>query len=241
MYHREFEIASTLVNAARNLRLSSLLHFLQDVATEGADYLGIGPKTTFPMGYLWVISRMEIDVIRMPKYQETIDIYTYPGKTLGFFYPRHFVVYDRKGEIIIRAASVWALINKDTRNVEMRNKFPSLIGESHDGELPRPARLAALKDDPILEKRTVRYSDVDLNGHLNNIKYVEMIDDLESGEVHASRALKHVLLNYEKELREGDELVLRGKTGLETVISAFHLDAPAFEAKIEYVPWTQDR
>lgn len=241
MYHHEYEIASTQVNSSRDLKLSSLLQILQDVATDGALYVGIGTDVTYPRGLLWVISRMEIDVVRMPRYQEKIDVYTYPGKTLGFFYPRHFFIYDAEGNLLLRAASVWALIHKDTRQVETHNQFPDVAYDTNENELPRPGRLLPQKESPILETRKIRYSEVDLNGHLNNTKYVEMIEDLEPGTSHASRKLKHALLNYEKELHEGEEIVLKGKTGLLTEVSAFYLDAPAFEAKIEYEPWTQDR
>ena len=240
MYHHEYEIASTQVSPARELRLSSLLQILQDVATDGASYLGIGTDVTYPKGLLWVISRMEIEVISMPKYQQKVDVYTYPGKTLGFFYPRHFVIYDMEGNVMLRAASVWALIHKEDRRVEMHNQFPFIEGETYEGELSRPIKLPALNDAPILEERKIRYSDVDLNGHLNNTKYVEMIEDLESGSVHASKRIKHVTLNYEREIHEGETIVLKGQIGLESEVTGFLGGLPAFEAKIQYEPWTQN-
>ena len=235
MYHHEYEIASTQVNASRQLRLTSLLQILQDVAIDGAEYVGVGTNVTYPMGLLWVISRMKIEVTRMPSFQEKIDVYTYPGKTLGFFYPRHFVVYDMKGNILIRASSIWALIQRDSRQIEPHNQFPFLTGEFHEGELPRGEKLAAQSDAPTLEERKIRYSDVDLNGHLNNTKYVEMVEDLIPGEEHAKRTLKSVTLNYERELHEHDVILLKGQTGMLTEITGFHDGLPAFEAKIEYI------
>ena len=235
MYHREFEIASTQVNASRQLRLTSLLQILQDVAIDGAEYVGVGTSVTYPRGLLWVISRMQIEVTRMPVYQEKVEVYTYPGKTLGFFYPRHFIIYDLKGNILIRASSMWALIHQDTRRVEAHNQFPFLEGETHEGELPRGEKLAPQDNAPLLEERTIRYSDVDLNGHLNNTKYVEMVEDLTPGEEHAKRSLKHVVLNYEREVHEHDVICLKGQTGMKTEVTGYRDGLPVFEAKIEYV------
>ena len=241
MYHHDYEIASTQVNAARELKLPSLLQILQDVATDGAAYSGIGTDVTYSKGLLWVISRMEIDIVKMPAYEQKITVYTYPGKTLVSFYPRHFVVYDENKNLLLRASSIWALIHKDTRKMEMHDQFPWMSFDQMDGELPRPKRLAPLTDEPILEERKIRYSDVDLNSHLNNTRYIEMVDDLCDGKEHASRTLKHVTLNYERELHEGDVLVLRGHTGLTTEITGFCNEKPAFEAKMEYELWTPNR
>ena len=238
MYHREFEIASTQVNANFDLKLASLLGLLQDVAIDGAESIGVGTSVTFPKGLLWVISRMEIDVIKMPKYQQKVTIFTYPGKTIGCFYPRHFFVKDVSGEIIVRASSIWALIHQDDRHIEMKDMFPGIPYESEPGELGRPKKLLPLKDAPVLEERRIRYSDVDLNGHLNNTKYAEMIEDLLSGEEHARRKLVHVVLNYERELHEGVSIVYRGQMGLDAQVMGSVGDIPAFEAELKYEPWT---
>lgn len=234
MFHREFEIVSTQVNLAWDLRLASLMQILQDVALAGADDLGVGSDVAYLKGYLWVISRMDIDIIRVPKYREKIDVYTYPGKTLGFFYPRHFFIKDKNGEVIIRASSVWALIRREDRKIEMKNVFPELVGESLEGELPRPRRLTPMPKENILEERIVRYSDVDLNAHLNNTRYVEMIDDLISGKEHMERILTHVTLNYEREVKEGETITFVGQTGLKTEVTGYIGELPAFEAEVQY-------
>ena len=234
MYHREYEIESTQVNASRELKLASLLGILQDVAINGAEYVGVGTSVTLPKGLLWVVSRMEIQVERMPKYQEKVDVYTYPGITLGFFYPRHFFVKDKEGNILLRASSVWALIHADDRRIEMRNQFPDINGSVETGELPRPAKLIPAKGMPLLGERVIRYSDVDLNGHLNNTKYVEIIEDLESGEVHARRSLKRIVLNYEHELREGETITLTGELGMNAKVTAWRGEEAVFEAEVTY-------
>ena len=238
MYSHVFDIASTQVNASLHLKLSSLLQMMQDVATEGAEYIGVGTSVTYPRGLLWVISRMEIDIIETPKYKDRIEIFTYPGKTLGFFYPRHFIIKNQEGRVIMRANSVWALIHKEDRHLEMKNAFPGVDGESHEGELPRPKKLLPVLDGPILEERRIRYSDVDLNGHLNNTKYVEMIEDLLDGKEHAMRILKHVVLNYDREIHENDVITFRGQMGLDALVGGMVGDTPCFEAELKYERWT---
>lgn len=241
MFHREFKIASTQVNASRQLKLASLLQLFQDVAIDGAAYIGCGTDVTFPRGLLWVVTRMEIDIKRMPAYEETIDIYTYPGMTMGFFYPRHFFVKDASGEIIIRGASIWALIHESDRHLEMKNQFPDIPGTSMEGEIGRPAKLKANIDAPLLETRKIRYSDVDLNRHLNNTKYIEIIEDLLPGCEHERRVLTHVAINYDRELHEGDILELHGDTGMDFFVTGISGSIPVFEIALQYKPWMQNQ
>lgn len=234
MYHREFVIESTEVNASHDLKLASAFKILQDVATDGAEYIGIGTSVTYPRGFLWVISRMEIDVIRMPKYQQRIDVYTYPQKTVACFYPRQFVMKDMDGNILLKASSVWALIDKDTRRLVMKDQFPDIVGQSLEGELPRPANLHPVGNYPLLEERRIRYSDVDLNGHLNNTRYIEMIEDLTSGEEHAKHHLKHMAINYSRELHEGEVIALHGELGLDSKVEGYVGSDIAFIAELKY-------
>ena len=75
---------------------------------------------------------------------------------------------------------------------------------------------------------------MDLNAHLNNTRYVEMIDDLISGKEHMERTLTHVTLNYEREVKEGETITFVGQTGLKTEVTGYIGDLPAFEAEVEY-------
>ena len=57
--------------------------------------------------------------------------------------------------------------------------------------------------------RTVRYSDIDRNQHMNNTRYLEWVDDLFSAGFHRTHTLREILVDYLKECQEGDTLDLR--------------------------------
>ena len=59
-----------------------------------------------------------------------------------------------------------------------------------------------------VDKRVVRYSDIDLNGHLNNTKYVEFIVDTHEPEFYRHHKIASIEINYDHEIRGSQEVVL---------------------------------
>ena len=58
-------------------------------------------------------------------------------------------------------------------------------------------------------RRTVRYSDLDVNGHMNNCRYMDWVSDTLPGSFHGSHRVSEFTVNYLSEAREGEELRLQ--------------------------------
>ena len=205
MYQEKVLIDSNEVDASLTLRLSSLFRIIQSVVMKHTEVLNVGTKETIDKGMLWVISRIRLEITRMPKYQEEIVCKTYPGKTiLNMLFPRHFYIEDTKGNVIIRFSSIWALIDKENRHPVSSAIIASrCIAESHENELELPEKLEE-KPAELKEKRKIHYSDVDLNSHLNNTKYIELFSDLHNSDFYKEYNVSSLTLNYLKEIKEGD-------------------------------------
>ena len=64
------------------------------------------------------------------------------------------------------------------------------------------------EDDAPAGKFTVRYSDIDINGHLNSVKYVEHFVDLFDMEQFRTGDIRRFEINYVSEARFGTPLRL---------------------------------
>lgn len=208
MYCEDFLIDSNWVDPYLELSIPSLFRILQTVATNGAEAIGAGKSETTDKGYLWVLTRMDVEINRMPLFLEHIKVYTYPGKLLGFFYFRHFYAEDGKGNLLFRVSSSWALLEEKTRKIVMRPPFSfSFPQEAQEGELPRPDKLRAPEEGYDQQsKRKVTYSMCDLNGHLNNTRYMEFIVDCKTRDFYKSHTPASILINFEKEIVEQEEV-----------------------------------
>ena len=84
-----------------------------------------------------------------------------------------------------------------------------------------------------METRKVRYSDIDLNGHLNNTKYIDYIIDLHDSDFYKKNSIVRFLINYEKELMDNDVLNLFSDHQNPEYIKG-EVDKTAFEVNISY-------
>lgn len=204
MIIKEYNIESSDIDPNHELKLSSLFRMMQDAATDAVHALGHGLKAMENDNLMWVITRHELEIYRNFKFTEKVVVKTYAGKDMLFIFPRYFQIENEKGEILMRASSTWCVLSSLNRKVVTKpfgnEKFPL---EHLDGELELPIKIQC----PLLNKnedRIVRYSDVDLNGHLNNTKYIEYVLDLHSLDFLNSHQIKRFVINYEHEAKYGD-------------------------------------
>lgn len=167
--------------AAQDGRLSlpSLCDYLQEIAGNHAAELGLALGQ---LGRLtWVLNRLRVSTDRRPEWGEDVDIVTWPSGRNGLVANREFLVSDSSGTCA-RASSQWLLFDLDTRRpVRLPESVTTL--RVPDLELPLgPPERMALSPGPELMRTTVRRSDLDMNGHVNNVRYLDwMLDSLQEG------------------------------------------------------------
>jgi medium-chain acyl-[acyl-carrier-protein] hydrolase len=187
---------------------------IQETTLGGSAFVGAGVEKVRALGLFWVLMNYHFAIERMPHVGERISIRTYPGPARAFIYPRHYAVIDEEGNTIIRGISLWALLDKTTH----RPTFPAKnginpIGQSFPGELPWPTTLA-LGPVSLKETRLVRYSDLDFNGHMNNVRYLDYALDSEKSTYFDTAVIKELQINFSTETQLNEEMeISTGKEG----------------------------
>jgi acyl-ACP thioesterase len=87
IYSEKFTLANKDVDLYRRLRTSRLFEMLQAVSVTHTEQLGAGRQQTLDHGILWVVIQQSIQIQRMPAYEETITIETWPGRTMHVLFP----------------------------------------------------------------------------------------------------------------------------------------------------------
>ena len=159
--------------------------------------------------YTWVLSRLAIEWEDMPRQHEEFSIQTWIEKIYRLFADRYFAILDKDGKPIGYVRSVWAMISMETRTpADLLALHGEKIASSVcDKECPiaKPGRVKVTAESPVAVHR-VRYSDLDINGHTNSIKYIEHILDLFPLDVFKEKALKRFEIAYVAESYYGDTL-----------------------------------
>ncbi|WP_096273919.1 acyl-[acyl-carrier-protein] thioesterase [Paucisalibacillus globulus] len=211
-YKKNYHIDLNDVDFKKELKLSSLFGYFQDVANLAAENLGVGINQLVEnYGVAFVLMRIRIDIIRNLEFDEEITIETWPLKPGKLEFERDYIVYDQSGEAIARAVSVWVIMDLKRRRLKRSEainlEYPELITEKAiDVDL---GKLKASENLETVYHKTIGYSDIDFNGHLNNSRYVDFIMDCFPLEEHQNYYTSSIEVNYLNEALPGDTLILR--------------------------------
>ncbi len=166
----------------------------------------------------WVLSRLAIEIIQLPEQYEEYIIDTWVEDVFRLFTSRNFCVRRPDGTPIAYARSIWAMIDLPTRKphdlIALRgNELSEYICPEEPCPIEKPSRIQ-LKEGKDMLTYTPRYSDIDINGHFNSIKYMEHALNLFPIDHFRTRSVKRFEMAYVAESYAGDTL-------------NFYLDRPA--------------
>ena len=208
IYVQHFEINDMVVDRFGRLKPSMLLLYAQTVATQHGEQMDVGRNILLPRRMFWAIIRHRVQITRLPCHGETIRIETWPMPATRSSFPRSVIAYDEAGNECFRAISLWVLMDMDKRSMILPGKSGvTLEGSVRGNELDLPGSLAPghLRNSG---SRTVCYSDLDRNGHMNNTRYLDWISDLLPSSFHETNVPREMTVCYLSEVTEGQELTL---------------------------------
>lgn len=168
----------------------------------------------------WVLSRLAMEMAERPKAYDEFAIETWVEAVMKFFTSRNFAISSRDNTRIYGyGRSIWAMIDTRTRQpVDLLDVRDGLILDyietGKECPIAKPGRVKMNKDAELVRSIDTFYSDVDVNGHINSVKYMEHILDLFNPEWYRSHFLKRFEIAYVAECYQGDRLNLyREQTG----------------------------
>ena len=212
-------LRSSDVDAQRRLRLSSLFTLLQEAAIAHTTELGMGREKTLDKGLLWIVTLQKVCVTRLPLYDETVTLSSWPGRTMHLYFPRFYRMTDSAGHILLEASALWALMDQKTRHIVFPEEHGVQIGE--ESALPALPLPSAPRLPELSEERsfTVPYSYTDLNGHMNNTRYPDLAEDMMPAGLRNGQ-IREILTEYGGEVSEGETLVLKTAAGKDSFAMA---------------------
>lgn len=199
---------------SHRLFMGHLGNHLLNAADYHATERGFGMDYLNPLHKTWVLSRLAIELDGMPRQYEDFTVETWVESAMRYFTNRNFRISSPDdSKVYGYGRSVWAMIDTETRQ-------PQNILEIHDGKIndyienEKPCPIAPLSrvkmSGEVRLAGTVdtHYSDVDVNGHINSVKYIEHVLDLFSIDWYREHRLQRIDIAYVAESHGGDRLNL---------------------------------
>lgn len=191
---------------------SSVLDLFQDVAGEHAAMIGIGREDLLPLQRCWMILKTQYRVLRQPALFSDVTVRTWPLESHRVDFGREYTVLDADGQPLLLGSSSWVILDISRRDA------PQIVPARHIDfglneyrtERNFPDGFARLSPTftpalpPVLH--TACYTDLDSNGHVNNIKYADFI--LNAVPLPSDAEVEAFRIDYMKELRFGADMAL---------------------------------
>ena len=191
------------------------MHVLSNCMLNAADFhsdaRGFGITFLQENKCTWVLSRLAVEMKRMPRQYEHFDIETWCENIYRLFTDRNFIVYDADNNIIGYARSVWAMIDTETRKpLDLLSVQSGRLADYVDTEIScpveKPSRITLKKGKQVQEYKAV-YSDIDINGHFNSVKYMQHILDIFPVERYKKQHISRFEIAYVSECYFDDTLI----------------------------------
>ena len=196
-----FKIQPQYVDFQFRVTMAALGDILLTAAGINADDNGFGLRKLHEIQCAWVLSRMSIEMIRFPEQYENIQVETWVQEVGRVNTIRNFCIRDEKNEIIGNACSIWVMFDMISRRAKDLQTLDG-IHEYATGEvglIDKPVRLAAVEGEDY-DGFKVKYSDIDIYGHVNSIRYIQWISDCFSLDCYRKCQVKRFEINYMNEM-----------------------------------------
>lgn len=199
-------------NAQEELPLTLLVKRVLEAATLHAESWGVGYSTLIRQNHAWVLARLALEMTSYPHVRDNLIIETWIEGYNRHFSARNFRFKDGSGRVCGHARSIWSVIDMETRESVDLSTFEHIDRHVADQECPieKQSKLrAVVTENPV--KYPVRYSDIDLNRHVNSVKYIEHVLDLFSLEQYDTHLVSRFEISYMNEARYGTWLELHSE------------------------------
>ena len=208
-YRKEFQVAAQDVDVTRHQALPAFGSCLLNTAGQAADQLGVGLEHLYRRGLAWVLSRLHLEMERLPMVDEKIVVETWVSDCARLVTGRNFRVVSADGQVVAQATSLWSVINLATRRpvdlLQMVDMTPFIVEQTF--AVPAPPRIDDLQGEPTA-MHTVRYSDIDFNAHTNSMKYVQWMLDTLDIQQFEHRHIAVFDINYTHEAVFGEQIAI---------------------------------
>ncbi|MBQ9185829.1 MAG: hypothetical protein IJ151_08180 [Bacteroidales bacterium] len=203
------------VDSRMLLRPSAFMDYAQEMAYQAAEAMGFGYNEMIKDGKAWVLSRLNFVFEDTPRWGEQVNINTWHKGPSGPFYIRDFTVTNpADGKIRVRATSSWVILDIVARRMVRTSDVMEIVNpetqRSEDAIAENAQRISMPRGaEPVKAgTHTVGYSDIDLQQHTNNARYVLWAMNCIDCELIKEHPFKEITINFNHETLAGNAVDL---------------------------------
>ena len=215
----EYKIPSYDVSLNGQTKFYTLCNILLDSAAVHANKFSFGYHDMKRENVYWVLSRFHVIMFTYPRMDSLVRVETWPKGMNKLFFMRDYSMFSRDNRLLASATTAWLILDGNTgrpKKMEKNNHLHNFHIDDYHAVEPVPGKLPGIPYPDRKMSLTARYSDLDINKHVNAVKYIEWVQDCYSQELYEKQNVKEFQINYQSETRFGEAVqigILKAKEG----------------------------
>ena len=237
-YQMKMKIPFDMADMNGHIKLPDVILLSLQVSGMQSIELGVSDKDMLEQyNLVWIITDYDIDVTRLPRFAEEITIETESLTYNRLFCYRRFTIFDEAGEAIIQMMATFVLMDRDSRKVHaVEPEIVAPYQSEFSKKLLRGPKYPNL-EDPVSKDYHVRFYDLDMNGHVNNSKYLDWIFEVMGADFLTQHIPQKINLKYVKEVRPGG--MIASSYDLEGLQSTHQISSDGEVNAQAIIPWQE--
>lgn len=210
-YSCDYTVQMYDIDSRRKMTVGALVRLMQEASMQNVMQMKVSAWDMQAMSLSWVLLRKHLKIKRLPLNGEKITVVTYSCGFEKFFTFRDFKVFDKNEDLIAWSSSTWLLMNTDERKMVRIPDFILELEAQMPGEkdsLPRPkSKLPPFQNADFSRPFRVDWHDLDFNGHLNNVNYIQWMLEALPDDILKNATLRELDIFYKVEAHWKDGLM----------------------------------
>lgn len=208
VYTVPFKVRSYEVDRSGRTNLASICNYFQEIAGLHAHHLSFDISQLNEKGLTWVLYKMHVVTERFPRRWDNINVITWPSAGDGIRAFRDYELTSDNGESLAKAVSQWMVLDTETKRPVRIPAGVMELGLTNRPHAIEPDKkpIKPLKGETAEFITKVGLNDLDMNHHVNNVKYIEWMTGYISEEKFRDAKCMEIEIQYISEALRGDKI-----------------------------------
>ena len=219
MLEKEYYLRLSDFDSRKQIKPSAVLDIFQEIAVEHAERLGIGMEAMLRQKLMWVLTKLKYQVVGDPPVSSVVKAKTWPLAPSRIGFQREYQLSDENGNVLVKGSTEWVLMNSETRRFArvmdiFQNDWDYLEDRNFPGKFGRASDFPESGD---AHEVCPGFSDIDVNGHVSNIKYADyVLDAINPGE---DEHIDIFRIDFHREVQKDSRLLIYTAQNDDTVLA----------------------
>lgn len=199
-YKYNFKVELSDSTFTRSSSPMSILTNMEIMAANHSDILKTGFDDAQKLGFFWILRSTKFVFNKIPHLDDELEVTTWPAGIDGLRILRKYE-YKMNEEVIGYGYNTWVMFDSNSRKLIVSNFYEETIKAMPISKVDffKLGKIIAPKDMTLAYQKQIMNSDIDMNNHLNNVRYAELVYNAIPHEILVENDICEMQLDFMKE------------------------------------------